>query len=1293
MPRNSTRVLLLLSLLSIEVYAGVQIVPGVSNITERSIHLATGLRLHNRDTTAAAVTLRFVPFDDSVAVDPYVLTVAAGQTASYLNVLRQLWNLEEQKGTLEIESDGALLVRAHKYTDTIDKVSGVVLPAVAQSALIQVGATGDVVWLEQSGDADTGARSSVWIYLETKNAAGDLVLFDAAGLELARTTITGAPRSRQVFLADLVAAGVAPARAEWRVVKGRGLAYGEVSTGPQTDWMGLENLTLADQALDNTLLPMIRKSMPNDAWLVTDLRLFNPWNKESSARFFFRGQFIEVLLKPREVKDFPDVLSTLLGVNDEASTSVRLVFVPRPLYAVMRTRHRAADGTALAQGLYTSGGTTELFGPDGAFAIAGMPSGPGELLLFARGGAQGARADAVFEDGAGARSTPPLPTLALGASESRADSLNTQLGVSPPSGGVLSVLPTQGALDAGILSILQGSGDPAWHRSAVASAEACAAPVILSFVSSASTLAQPGPVRLNWTVVGADNVDLNPGGLTGLAGMGAAPVAIAEPSTYTLLASNACGAATATLQIAVGTPSLKTAVGGAASGSAAAGSPGQLMILTFDNLSEPQNIKTLIFRGSDGVEGIALPVGTDSNGRVLALVPFFPFPDVGRQYKMGEFQVSALTTEGKRSNAVPFRIDPLTPVADAVAGFRTLLDQTISEATASLRQVRTSETTALVDAQLKVIASTNADLRNLLAAIESKGSGEVIAAGQSRTDANSIRVTVNRNDLEDLLAYNQNAITANIALYGAPASSVAAKAGAGLLTRDAGTNPRDARTCLGDFNKAQLVPGCKAREVVKKYQAAFAANAAEFINQYAEVPPEAASTAREWVLKKLRSNPKYVSASKFNYILQIADIQCLIYPVELERFKVKTKKDTTDNPALTKIYTGNTIERSKSVPTPAEVIAVLVPEYTAQDVTKKAIAKEAAQIAAGLGAKGVAAQITQAAVAAFIEQSQGDLELKAIESAAQFLKIDRVAEYQVGKCDLINVYPKKNGSSNKAIKDSVVSLAVTRAQGEDDYWFLGLKALQNDDLCIIPNWDHFIPSPRVRAGLGKDDKCQSEFKAGNVQVNSRPPRTNAAAVDLPLVDTAAFSDEVAVGPGEDGVNVSLAWTGAGGIGEQIARPVNYPVVNIPVKDGVPFVQEKVGGLATSRVEVKKTGEKTWEITMLAVGELVPKPQFDDSGGFTAEAILDLRVHVTENREETQGIRMKANTSAQGPCKMSISLQSGSKISQGEQSASLEEKGIVSLNSSIAFVVQMYAYTGGSPGTTTCKGTGTIEILQ
>ena len=625
-------------------------VPGVSNSTGRAGHMATELRVHNRDSQAAAITIRFVPADGSGAPEPFIVTVPTGQTTTYRNVLRDLWSLEDQSGNLEIDSDSALLIRAYKFTDQREDKTGVTLPTIAASGFTVAGAKADILWLDQSGDAATGSRSSVWVQLGSEATAADLVVLDAAGAELGRVSVTGAPRSRMIQIADIVPEGGSPARAELLVTQASAAAYSELNAGQRLDMMGMEATALTDQANDITYYPLLREAMPDGSWLVTDIRLVNPWSSAGSAYVYYGTKFIELKLK--ETRDFPDFLQSVWNVTGEASTPMRIIFSPKTLYAVMRTASVSAAGELLAGEIHSGQFAWEVFNSETPFTLAGIPREASDVTLYSRTERDGASATAQAEDENGAPAGPPS-ALDLPSGQV----LELKLAALP---GVVTVTPTAGAIRSAALSVMPGSGDPAWHGPVVPVNESCSGPAIISFYSSMPTLPAAGAVNLSWNVVGADQIEISAAGLSVLPAIGTAPVNVSGPSNFILFASNPCGSQTAAVQVAVGAPVLSFADLAVPSAKASGGgSPGQLMKLSFDNLTQPENVESLVFRDSTGAEAVTLVLATDRKSTIYALVPYFAATGSGPQYRTGNFQVSALTTDGKRTNGAPFRIDPL----------------------------------------------------------------------------------------------------------------------------------------------------------------------------------------------------------------------------------------------------------------------------------------------------------------------------------------------------------------------------------------------------------------------------------------------------------------------------------------------------------------------------------------------------------------------------------------------------------------------------------------------------------
>ena len=173
-------------------------------------------------------------------------------------------------------------------------------------------------------------------------------------------------------------------------------------------------------------------------------------------------------------------------------------------------------------------------------------------------------------------------------------------------------------------------------------------------------------------------------------------------------------------------------------------------------------------------------------------------------------------------------------------------------------------------------------------------------------------------------------------------------------------------------------------------------------------------------------------------------------------------------------------------------------------------------------------------------------------------------------------------------------------------------------------------------------------------------------------------------------------------------------MNIPVKDGAPFVQQVSGGLARARVEVRKTGENRWDIDMLSYGQQVPRPGPPESTDqYYAEAQLSLKGQLPESLNGTQTVKLTANSNpGGGPCFMRLGVSAGNegsnasnepasgsfRLDQGPsppQKLALESKDPNAVNA-VTWNVQLISYTyapNGGPASTTCRASGSIEFIE
>ena len=142
---------LLCALSTIPIQASTWTIPGIANaFGVNNTHFVSDLAITNRGNNSTVATLSFLP----TGLPPKDVTIAAGQTLAYRNILDQLWGVTNA-GAVQVSSDSALLIRGRTYNNASSGTYGVALPVFADDRLLSVSDTADSVWVSQSASYRT----------------------------------------------------------------------------------------------------------------------------------------------------------------------------------------------------------------------------------------------------------------------------------------------------------------------------------------------------------------------------------------------------------------------------------------------------------------------------------------------------------------------------------------------------------------------------------------------------------------------------------------------------------------------------------------------------------------------------------------------------------------------------------------------------------------------------------------------------------------------------------------------------------------------------------------------------------------------------------------------------------------------------------------------------------------------------------------------------------------------------------------------------------------------------------
>lgn len=1251
-------------------------VPGVMNGTDNGNHWTTELRVQNRDSKPIGVSLVFWAQGADAASERSTVVLDPGQTLAYKNVLREVWQLEDQRGAVLVDTDGAATVTAFRYTDERDAVLGQALVAKPADEWLSGALLGDLIWLAQTADYDSG----VWIVSGTDGARAEVVFFDAANTELARTTVEGPARSRWLALSDFGIQDQPVVRAQVRFLAGSGAATSEIAHLPTGDRMGADAVVVDQLQNDLSVHPAVR-----NAAFRTDLRLYNPLQRDVTVSVTWNGKFFNFPVAAGGVLQVDDVAQALKMEGDQQG--ILRITNSYKVVALARLVRLNEDGSAGPGEFLEPQLTTEVGGASSPWLLAGIPAQADALFLSLRRGAAGTETQVRIADQTGSEVAATVEPITFATIESQKLVDLLQLAALPalPPNAAISVIAQAGLVDPAILALLHGSGDIAHTTPLRTVAEnACVGPVIQTFEADRKTLDEAGPVTLNWRTQQADSVTLS---LDGEARepSGSATVDLAETATVILTASNACGDVTRELLLAVGPP-LLTQAQALAQTDAGSGSPGQLVRFTVGSIAEPERVASIHFQTSSGQSGEAEVEGVDSEGRLYAVVPYI-WIDSAARYVQGDVTASVVWDDGRTFEGLPFRILPLTPPEDPLGMFRTMLDNLADMAATSDSQLRTEGVGSFADSQKTGTAATSAALRKLADDLGAKGSGRLFYSTDT-TGSTAVSATITQQDLADLMAYELNVRDTEARLTLTLAPETVAKADG---IREAG-GARDAGSCL--WAKEPYIPICKALNFREMLEAGSSARAHEFAKQvFSDLPPsleqQGEQAVRDWVFKKLAKLPLYALAKRIESYANYVNLYCLIRPIELKKFFLITQPPRKGTSKLKEVM----YSRYDNQPTLVQVNALLTPHYTASNIRGKLIAKEAGYIAKQLSSNKFAQSLAKAGVQAFLEVAQGDLELNAIETAAKALNFKESQPYQIGKCDLYNFYPLHPRNSTKA--QPAVRVASGYVQGEDNFFYLGSKMKSSADMCIVPIPDHFIFADTVE----QDSKARRQRECkylSTVGISGRSVRRAAEDSTAGVFELPDFTDDVNVGPSEGVLRAGASTTAAAYSG---AHPVGWNPTFTQVTD-VPWVQQQSAGPASARVVVKKLGKNKWSFEGSSNGDNVPTGPYT-SVPYNGDALLDLDLTIPENRSATYTLKMEGKVQTlSGLCALSLNMANGSKGAGGNNYGNGIYEGSPRLlsysftaesESPSAFVTLAIYASSGAPTASSCKATGTIEL--
>ncbi|MBK9165884.1 MAG: hypothetical protein IPM24_00285 [Bryobacterales bacterium] len=597
-----------------------------------------------------------------------------------------------------------------------------------------------------------------------------------------------------------------------------------------------------------------------------------------------------------------------------------------------------------------------------------------------------------------------------------------------------------------------------------------------------------------------------------------------------------------------------------------------------------------------------------------------------------------------------------------------------------------------------------------MTAVGSTGRGTIALDTLPDSDPEAIRAVVTRADLGVLLAYNHNAGLAWKAILGAEEEQ-----------QKAAPRSNFAGTCL-DAKLNGLIRICKANRAREKISNALADGVADFLTDIHKDAPKAGKALRDHVIKKFIAKSTIALAKRLGALLQAVNIACVVDPIELKDFKVETVGRVIRHlpPERRNLLPKEVLySRSYDLFTPVRVNAVLVPNIPTEELRKKLRAQELALLKKGLKAGGVDDATAAVIAKVYEELLQKDPLIEIIAKLAESHN-ERVREIQVGNCDLLHVYPKKNGpgrdgNPNQGYRRgrSVLWIYAKRPQGEDDYFFVGRIPRGSDSLCIVPRPDNFIfhteGEARELTRTTRDPCAFSAPVSVKPRVGARRFAETGPAALPGLPQARSYAQRVFVGPPDATVTVTNAAADA-----QISHgvPPNTQQVfrneTLHDRDG-PYILQGGGGHSNARVAVTRVSETSWQIEMEAQGYQEPDfdpPPFRIFRFWPATAYVNIGLGFAQPRENSYRLSLRGEAKSLGAdwCQMFVRLGSSSEnVSQGSPTNISQPNPPITLSKDDprptgpgSLFIRIYAHGIGhngpfAPSTTTCRASGLIQI--
>jgi hypothetical protein len=448
--------------------AFVSTIPGTVNVAGlNNTRFVSDLAITNPGSAPVQATLSFLPANGAT---PRVVSLNAGQTLVYRNLLDSLWGMQGA-GATQVASDAPLLVRARTYNAAPTGTFGVALPVFADDRLLAAGRSAQSLWISQSADGSTGYRTNVAVvFPDAAGGAATVTVYDVDGNEIGAQDFSLAAAGFQQFGVGGFAGAVSVARARVLVTRGRAAGYSVVVDNVTGDSSLFTFEELPSGYQDVIVNGVARANGRNNTFFRTDGRFFNPAAEDAVVKASFHASggsnpspvSRTFTVGGGRILDVVDVLGSLLNVPIGSAGAVRFE-TDAPIAILCRTSNvdplGVKPGTFGAQQKPTPLLSFLMSADAGAVVTGIRQSATFRTNIGFAAGADGATYTLTLTNASG--TTVDTRTGFLGAfGWTQPNVADVFAGTTIPDDATLLVKVTSGSVDVFDSSIDNASGDP-----------------------------------------------------------------------------------------------------------------------------------------------------------------------------------------------------------------------------------------------------------------------------------------------------------------------------------------------------------------------------------------------------------------------------------------------------------------------------------------------------------------------------------------------------------------------------------------------------------------------------------------------------------------------------------------------------------------------------------------------------------------------------------------------------------------------------------------------------------------